>query len=343
MLGNFLSEALEGGVSWYRRYGTCLRSTEMVSSCVPELSSTNLTTPLIKLKWKPHSALCDTILHIAQPYSGNPDVAWPRRWLRPAGVSSAVQKIAYEHYADSYFSWPHLPDFSKEVTVIINEERPNLTATFHVPETFLTESSAFFRAACQNDWREAKSRVVKLSDIEPDIFSSYLYWVHRGKLSVLNKWDLHDKDPADLARITHISLMKLWILADRLADSRLRNAAMDELIATFQSLKSKRSSVRSVLFTPDTTLLIWSSTTDGRPLRELALNFYISHVYAHDVEQNMDEYHPDFLKDLMLVALRKVDTQDTDLSDPFHKVVENSCYYHEHDEENPEGYCHHEK
>lgn len=178
-----------------------------------------------------------------------------------------------------------MPDFSKEITIIINEEQPHLVASFHVPEGLLTEKSEFFQAACRNEWKEATSRVIKLPDVEPDIFSLYLFWVHRGKLAVRNEWDLRDEDWYEHANLAQTRLIKLWILADRLADIKLRNATMDEMIAAVGRLSNEYS---FDLFTPEMTNVVWSATTTGRPLRRLLLDYHISNVWVEDVEDNME-------------------------------------------------------
>jgi hypothetical protein len=228
-----------------------------------------------------------------------------------------------------------LPDFSKEVTIIINEEQPDLAASFHVPESLLTEQSEFFQAACRNEWKEGTSRIIKLPDVEPDIFSLYLFWVHRGKLAVRHEWDPRDEDWYTHANFAQTRLIKLWILADRLADIRLRNATMDEMIAAVGRLSDEYN---FDLFTPDMTNVVWSATTPGRPLRRLLLDFRISDVWVEDVEENMDEFHPEFLKELMLAALNKVNYQD-DVISPFDRVTNEHCYYHDHDDKVLEGDC----
>ena len=96
----------------------------------------------------------------------------------PRRCVPTVQDIAFRHLAHSNLSFPDLPDLSKEVTIIVNEEQPDLEASFHVPESLLTEKSEFFQAACRNEWKEATSRVIKLPEVEPDIFSLYLFWVY---------------------------------------------------------------------------------------------------------------------------------------------------------------------
>jgi hypothetical protein len=60
----------------------------------------------------------------------------------------------------------------------------------------------------------------------------YLFWIYRGKLTARNEWGLNDAGRAVNTPVTQSSLVKLWILADRLGDIQLRNAAMDEMIDT---------------------------------------------------------------------------------------------------------------
>lgn len=247
----------------------------------------------------------------------------------------AAPSIASRPHAHLNFSFPDLPDFSKEITIIINEEQPDLVASFHVPEGLLTEKSEFFQAACRNEWKEATSRVIKLPDVEPDIFSLYLFWVHRGKLAVRNEWDPRDEDWYEHANLAQTRLIKLWILADRLADIKLRNATMDEMIAAVGRLSNEYS---FDLFTPDMTNVVWSATTTGRPLRRLLLDYHISNVWVEDVEDNMEEFHPEFLKELMLAALNKVNYQDGVMS-PFDRVAVEPCCYHDHNDKVMEGDC----
>lgn len=208
-----------------------------------------------------------------------------------------AHNIAFKHHTHTFLS---LPDFSKEVTVIINEEQPDLAASFHVPESFLIEHSEFFQAACRGEWREATSRVIKLPDVEPEIFNLYLFWVHRGKLAIRNEWELDDEDCLEHGIPDQTRLIKLWILADRLADVKLRNATIDEMIA---ATGWPNVGFDFPLFTPEMTNIVWSATTAGRSLRRLLLDHYIGDVWAEEMEHNMDEFHPDFFKELMLAAL----------------------------------------
>ena len=246
---------------------------------------------------------------------------------------STVRGPSVRHRTHSGSSFPHLHDLSKDVTIIINEEQPDLTATYHVPEEFLVEKSQFFQAACRNEWKEAKSRVVKLPDVDPAIFNCYLLWVYRGRVPVRNEWKFGRGNWEDDALAVQSNLVKLWILADRLTDVRLRNAIMDEMVTATGKLGSIFD---FVLFNPEMTVLTWSATTANRPLRRLILNYYVSYVYASDVEQDVDKHHPEFVKELMLASLRTVDERRSNVKAPAEK---GKCHYHEHDETAPEHEC----
>lgn len=240
------------------------------------------------------------------------------------------------HQTYSNLSFPHLLNFSKEVTIIINEEQPDLAASFHVPESLLTEKSEFLQAACRNEWKEASSRIIKLPDVEPDISSLYLFWVHRDKLALHNDWDPDGDDCEENALTVQTRLVKLWILADRLSDVRLCNIVIDEMVG---ATEKSDSTGLFVLFPPDLTVLIWSATTAGRSIRRMVIDYYITYVCVEGVEKNMYEHHPDFLKELMLAALHVVDNISPHGLIPAEKTEKSGCYYHDHVEEIPEQDC----
>ena len=120
-----------------------------------------------------------------------------------------------------------MPDFSKELTIIINEDDPQTTATFTVPEGLLTEHSKFFKAACRDASGEAAT-VIKLPQVDPDTFRAYLFWIHRRELAFSNISESQGVSASDLYPIS-LALANLWLLADRLTTTKLRNAVIGEL------------------------------------------------------------------------------------------------------------------
>lgn len=135
------------------------------------------------------------------------------------------------------------------------------------------------------------------------------------------------------APVAQSSLVKLWILADRLGDFQLRNVAMDEMVdnARFDSRCAFE------LFPPDLIALIWSATTPDRSLRTLVIDYHIDWVYIGDIQNAIDEYHPEFVKELLLVSLAS--NKDDECHLPFQIVEEQPCYYHDHDEKFTEQNC----
>jgi hypothetical protein len=176
---------------------------------------------------------------------------------------------------DSYHS---VPDLTKHVTIVINEGHPQLTASFTIPESLLTEKSDYFKAACRGVWKEATSRVIKLQDIDAEAFNSYMYWIHRNELAINAKLD-----PKDVKSATAYveKFVKLWLLGDRLADCELRDAAMNAI----RSVVRDSVHPESALLPPPLTVLIFSNLTNGRALRRLVLDNYIIHVSPKEVGQ----------------------------------------------------------
>jgi hypothetical protein len=132
----------------------------------------------------------------------------------------------------------------------------------------------------------------------------------------------------------HTSLARLWILADRLADVRLRNAVIDEMASGLNAPSPEKDALQ--YFPPALTTLVWSNTTADRPLRRLALDYYNDCVWAHEVKHRLDEFHPVFLGDFMVAAMLKAEESEEYHSSPQEKVEEHGrCYYHEYDEQCP--------
>jgi hypothetical protein len=215
-----------------------------------------------------------------------------------------------------------------------------------VPESLLTDKSEFFKAACRNEWKEATSRVIKLPDVDNDVFRSYLFWIYREKVAIRNGVYLEVKDDdvglAELAQrccAIHTSLAQLWILADRLADVRLRNAVIDEMAPGLsKEYGTPPAPEKDALqyFPPALTTLVWSNTTADRPLRRLALDYYNDCVWAREVKHRLDEFQPVFLGDFMVAAMLKAEKSEVYHSSPQEKIEEHGrCYYHEHDEQCP--------
>jgi hypothetical protein len=178
----------------------------------------------------------------------------------------------------------------------------------------LTETSDFFKAACRDGaWLESTSRTIKLPEVEPDVFNAYLLWVHRKE---------HPTAPSDDAFELVEDLVRLWLLADRLADFRLRNAVIDAILVELNDFTTSLN-----VFPPELAAQVWTATTQGRSIRRLIVDYYAKHVGATIVRGEVTEYHPEFTKDLLVKAIEVVKNDEENIC----PSMRDSCFYHEYE------------
>lgn len=218
-------------------------------------------------------------------------------------------------------------DFTDTLTIVINEDQPEHTATFTVPQTLLTEKAEFFRAACRNEWQEASTRIVKIPEVNVGAFKAYIHWIYKEKVAVRSQHALagHSYNTA-VAQPVLYDLVHLWLLADRLADTQLRNFAINAMLRVMiQAYTSDQDWTAAI--TPDMITLVWSKSTSGRALRRLIVDLYARSVKAEHLERVREELHPEFIKDLMIKFIRVRDEKDV-----IGIFYGSACYYHEHEE-----------
>jgi len=180
-----------------------------------------------------------------------------------------------------------------ELSIIINEEDPQTTATFTIPEGTLTEHSDFFKAACR-DASPATARVVKLPQVDHETFGAYLFWIQGGTIAF--NITSQSVSASDLYPVS-LELAKLWLLADRLTTRKLRHDVMVALHRTLLALDHTQGNPAAV-FPPSLIMLIWPVTAPGRSLRKMVVDYYATKVPISLVEEHFEEYHPDFVQEL---------------------------------------------
>jgi hypothetical protein len=163
-----------------------------------------------------------------------------------------------------------------------------------------------------------------------------LYWIYKEKIPVDTDCDrrdcpnLYDQDAVH----TLDEIIKLWLFADRLMTAKLRNAAADAILRILELL-SEDSDMEQV-FPASTINLIWFCTTKNRAVRRLVVDFYVYWVRPEDIENSIEDYHPDFVKDLALQGLgisqRSVKNQDP--------TSQRSGHHHELDKPHPRSNIH---
>lgn len=169
-----------------------------------------------------------------------------------------------------------------------------------------------------------------------DTFHAYVYWIHKEKVPFDIDCD-RGACPAiydDEARPTLDEIIKLWLLADRLMTAKLRNAAADA-IDSILDIIDPESDMQDV-FPASTIALIWPATTKDRAIRRIVIDFYAYMVYPETIEDNLEHYHPEFVRELALKALN-ITQELTGNVHPAQKVV---GHYHELDRPCPQSNIH---
>lgn len=152
-----------------------------------------------------------------------------------------------------------------------------------------------------------------------DIFNHYLFYVYRGHLFDFERPNEQPDGPDMLeackAQLNH--QLKLWILADRLDDLDLCNAAMNEIIGDLDC---------SCKFLAAITTLVCNANTERLALQRLILDYYVTSVQHSYVVYNLDKFDRGFLDDLLVHSLG---TRDDGVT--VNPLEQCPCSYHEHE------------
>lgn len=168
------------------------------------------------------------------------------------------------------------------VTLLVGPEEHQLLAH----KSYLSQHSDFFKAALKREWIEGQTRTVKLPDEQPDIVAQYLDYCYSKGLPTTSKSSL---DPAQ--GLVYEVLTELFALGERLLDSNIRNAIINEII------RFTNSGTLGGLYYPGARAVnnIYNCTTSASPARRLMVELYVT---AGKKDWFTDELHPAFLMDL---------------------------------------------
>jgi hypothetical protein len=173
-------------------------------------------------------------------------------------------------------------DEAEMVTLLVGPEEHRVVAH----KSYLSLHSAFFKAALRKEWIEGQTRTVKLPDEQPDVVAQYFDYIYGRGLPTASKWYA---DPA-MGRVYEV-LTELFALGERLLDSKIRNAIINEII------KFTTAHTMEGVYYPGARAInnIYDCTTAASPARRLMVELYLT---AGKKDWFTDELHPAFLLDL---------------------------------------------
>lgn len=181
--------------------------------------------------------------------------------------------------------------------------------------------SAFFRAACTAESKEAISGHVRLPDDSAEIFDLFMQWLYTGKLQ---------DDAFDAKQGSWTESIKLYILADKLQVPTIKNAVLDQMVSTadhavaFSYEKDKFPSNADIS-------LAYGSTSQTSLMRTFLAELFAI-MQSFSIEK--DEIPKDYLYDLALsqrAGKRVAGGPPTSMKTP--------CRYHEYDEAGEDHDC----
>ncbi|KAK3062100.1 hypothetical protein LTS18_004822 [Coniosporium uncinatum] len=109
---------------------------------------------------------------------------------------------------------------------------------FTMHKDLVSNSSLFFKAAINGNWKESEEGIVRLSEDAPETFDIYYKWLYFGKLFVEFEGDTTYTDGKRTSNKLLPRLTTLYQLGDKFQDHRFENAVMDALIDSVTELKA---------------------------------------------------------------------------------------------------------
>lgn len=177
----------------------------------------------------------------------------------------------------------------------------DLQETFFVHEDIICERSKFFKAACSKDWLENQDKTVKLPEQEVETFRMYVETVYTEKvdyvalaqfLAAMNgkaRKRTSEDETQDTA--AYLGLCKLWIAADFLGDSKVRNDIIDCVIC--MTPKTEGLTWEAIFFIASKTavqagLHRWLIDFLGRNIDSYQLGDFLNGLPAQSIQQLLE-------------------------------------------------------
>lgn len=200
-----------------------------------------------------------------------------------------------------------------------------------VHESALRANSTFFDKALKGDWKEACDKVVLLPETDPTTFEVFVRFVYTGLLFVElpvaenNKMEEPRGEPREKWKTPTLSYRCLFMLADYLQASDLRDAILDGIIEVVVPTPEV------YVFPAEVVTDIYNYTVVGAPFRKLLVDSNLRAWRAKAYERlDFTAYPPAFLADFIQASGPYITTKSIakNLADPLD--FEKACKYHEH-------------
>lgn len=185
-------------------------------------------------------------------------------------------------------SLSNIDDFNNIITVLVGREEQQ----FILYQDVVCAKSKFFRAACSKKWREGQEKIVRLPEVQPDVFKAYCGWLYSGRCP--EPLCTEDSDTAQQASEIN-RLIDLHLLGETLDDIQLRNRSITVLFQSMrnQNLVAHHSHVK----------LVWESTLPHSQLRKMLVHVIVSRLDDKIFAKSVTQYPPEFVQDIAVTFM----------------------------------------
>ena len=181
---------------------------------------------------------------------------------------------------------------------------------FHIYKELLCRDSPFFKAALDGNFKEGSEQTVSLPEDDVGTFRIYQTWLNTTQLR-------YNFDHVEW----WLCFAKLWVLADKIRSTALRNRTVDAICATVRlSPDLHWASPQAVCYTFD-------NTSSDSPLRTLIVYHAYYNAKKSPSSSDLEVYPMAFLSRLTYHTLRNAQIYTGTLTDNIAKSFESPRYH----------------
>lgn len=159
---------------------------------------------------------------------------------------------------------------------------------------------------------------MKLTDDDPDTLDAYLQCVYHNTAANVDAVD----------DIRSLSLVRVYVLADKLGDVETANMTIDAIIWN--------SDMLTLIPCPCTVAYAFANSPESSPLRRMLVDYYVHEASLAAVSDGLSRMSHGFLCTLVLESRTVKERSSIDglVGEVFCRNISNMprCHYHQHDE-----------
>lgn len=207
------------------------------------------------------------------------------------------------------------------LTIRVGKDEPK--RSFKIHEHVINDHTDYFhnhlkftRAQNDDDSVHPESRVIDLSDHDPEAFALWRTWIYTGKLAILPELPF-PPDSMDERSAHYTVLAHAYILGGYLLDIAFMNAITDVYVLNARGIDGSRA-----LYPSNEEIgVLYDGTSPDSPIRKLLVDIWMYRGKAEWLDKEMEEGNlpREFLVEVMreLLKLKKTGTQGETMSRPW--------------------------